>query len=134
MYSHVTVGANDFARAKQFYDAVLPPIGLKRFFDNAQLGVLGYSLDPPRTPQFWVLRPIDGKPASVGNGITVAFEVDERKKVDAFHAAGLANGGTDEGKPGIRAHYHRNYYGAYVRDPEGHKLCVVCHRRVQSEG
>ena len=134
MYSHVTVGANDFARAQRFYDAVLPSIGLKRFFDNAQLGVLGYAPNPPRAPQFWVLRPIDGKPASVGNGITIAFEVAERGKVDAFHAAALANGGSDEGKPGVRPHYHRNYYGAYVRDPEGNKLCVVCHRRPSAEG
>jgi catechol 2,3-dioxygenase-like lactoylglutathione lyase family enzyme len=129
MYSHVTVGANDMARAKRFYDAVLPVLGLKHFFGNEQLGALGYSPNPPRNPQFWVLKPIDGKPASVGNGITIAFDAAERAQVDAFHAAALAHGGSDEGKPGLRAHYHRNYYGAYVRDPEGHKLCVVCHRR-----
>jgi catechol 2,3-dioxygenase-like lactoylglutathione lyase family enzyme len=132
MYSHVTLGTNDFARAQAFYDAVLPLIGLKRFFENAGFGALGYSSNPPRPPQFWVLRPIDGQPASAGNGVTVAFEVQDRAQVDAFHAAALAAGAKDEGKPGLRPHYHRNYYGAYVRDPEGNKLCVVCHRRPEA--
>ena len=65
--------------------------------------------------------------ASAGNGVTVAFTVPSRAAVDAFHAAALANGGTDEGPPGLRTHYHPDYYGAYVRDPEGNKICAVCH-------
>ncbi len=131
MFSHVTVGAGDFARARKFYDAVLPLIGVARFFENEGLGTLGYSPNPPRPPQFWVLKPIDGKPATRGNGVTIAFEVQEREKVDAFHAAALANGGADAGAPGLRPHYHRNYYGAYVLDPDGNKICVVCHKRPQ---
>ena len=65
-----------------------------------------------------------------GNGVTVAFDAPSRAAVDAFHAAALAAGGSDEGPPGIREHYHPNYYGAYVRDPDGNKLCVVCHHAV----
>jgi catechol 2,3-dioxygenase-like lactoylglutathione lyase family enzyme len=129
MYSHITIGSRDFVRARAFYDAVFPVIGWKRFFESEELGALGYSENPPRPPQFWVLKPIDGKPASVGNGITIAFEVMERAHVDAFHKAALAAGASDEGAPGLRPHYHRNYYGAYVRDPDGNKLCVVCHHR-----
>ena len=64
----------------------------------------------------------------MGNGVTVAFEAPDRASVDRFHAAGLAQGGTDEGAPGLRPHYHPDYYGAYLRDPDGNKLCCVCHR------
>ena len=69
----------------------------------------------------------DQKDATPGNGVTVAFDAPSRAAVDAFHAAALAAGGTDEGPPGVREHYHSNYYGAYVRDPDGNKICVVCH-------
>ena len=81
-----------------------------------------------RTPQFWVMRPIDGKAATVGNGVTVAFEATDRAAVDALHARALEAGATDEGAPGLRPHYHADYYGAYLRDPDGNKLCIVCHR------
>lgn len=69
----------------------------------------------------------DKKPATVGNGTHVAFLAKTRAQVDAFHATALAHGGTDEGPPGLRPHYHSNYYGAYVRDPDGNKLQAVCH-------
>jgi len=75
-----------------------------------------------------VVRPLDQKEASPGNGVTVAFDAPSRAAVDAFHAVALAAGGTDEGPPGVREHYHPNYYGAYVRDPDGNKICVVCHQ------
>jgi hypothetical protein len=76
-----------------------------------------------------VLSPLDKKAASVGNGITIGLEAPDRSAVDSAHAAALAAGGKDEGAPGIRAHYHPNYYGAYLRDPDGNKICVVCHRK-----
>jgi len=76
----------------------------------------------------WIVRPIDKKAASVGNGITVGLEADNRPAVDAAHAAALKAGGKDEGAPGVRKHYHPNYYGAYVRDPDGNKVCIVCHK------
>ena len=128
MFSHITVGTSQMMRAMRFYDAVLAPLGMKRrrTFKIA----ISYAPDDFSgvNEPFWVVRPLDKKEAAPGNGVTVAFEVPSRAAVDAFHAAALAAGGTDEGPPGIRAHYHPDYYGAYVRDLDGNKLCVVCHR------
>lgn len=127
MYSHVTVGTNDIERAMRFYDAVLAPLGLERHKTfRIALGYAPKGFSGINAP-FWILRPYDGKAASAGNGPMAAFAADTRAAVDAFHAAALTNGGSDEGAPGIRTHYHPNYYGAYVRDPEGNKLCAVCH-------
>jgi catechol 2,3-dioxygenase-like lactoylglutathione lyase family enzyme len=128
MYSHVTVGTNDIARAIAFYDRVLAPLGLARQESDLGEGHAGYAAAPEATPQFWVLRPINREPAGAGNGVTIAFEAPDRATVDAVHAAILAAGGTDEGGPGLRPHYHADYYGAYGRDPDGNKLCCVCHR------
>jgi len=128
VFSHVTVGTADIARAVAFYDAVLAPLGLARQETDLAHGLAGYAAAPETTPQFWVLRPIDGGPPSVGNGVTLAFEAPDRATVDAVHAAILAAGGRDEGGPGLRPHYHADYYGAYARDLDGHKICVVCHR------
>lgn len=128
MLSHVTVGSDDLPRAIAFYDAVLGPLGLMRIEADPQGGLAGWARGPESSPQFWVLRPIDGRPATVGNGVTIGFEAPDRAAVDAFHAAALAAGATDEGAPGLRPNYHPDYYGAYVRDPDGHKLCCVCHR------
>ena len=128
MYSHACLGTNDIARAVAFYDRVLAPLGLARQESGLENGLAGYAAAPDATPQFWLLRPIDGRPATVGNGVTIAFEAPDRATVDAVHAAALAAGGRDEGGPGFRPHYHADYYGAYMRDPDGHKLCCVCHR------
>jgi catechol 2,3-dioxygenase-like lactoylglutathione lyase family enzyme len=128
MYSHVTLGTNDIRRAIAFYDAVLAGLGLARHETDLERGYAGWFVAPDATPNFWVLRPIDGHPASIGNGVTIGFEVPDRASVDRFHAAGLVHGGTDEGAPGLRAHYHPDYYGAYLRDPDGNKICCVCHR------
>ncbi len=124
MFSHVTLGTNDPARALAFYDAVAPVLGhaqLFRFGDTVAYGT-------PTGPKLFVGRPFDGGEASAGNGTHLAFIVDDRTTVDDFHAAALAHGGSDEGAPGPRPHYHPNYYGAYVRDPDGNKLQAVCHR------
>lgn len=127
VFSHVTVGSADIARATAFYDAVLAPLGLERIKTfKIAIGYAPKGFAGINAP-FWVLRPYDRKTASAGNGVTVAFATPNRQAVDAFHAAALSNGGTSEGAPGIREHYHPNYYGAYVRDPEGNKLCAVCH-------
>ena len=125
MFSHVTAGSNDMAKSKAFYDGVTKPLGLvlhMEFPDG-----MGYGPKDGR-PQLWIVRPLDRQPASVGNGITIGLEADTRSAVDAAYAAGIAAGGKDEGKPGLRTHYHPNYYGAYVRDPEGNKVCIVCHK------
>ncbi|MDO9500522.1 VOC family protein [Falsiroseomonas sp.] len=128
MFSHATLGTNDFPRAMAFYDALLAPLGLTRFHTDAAQGHAGYAANPDASPQFWLMRPIDGGPATAGNGATLAFEAPDRATVRAVHAAGLAQGGAEEGSPGLRPHYHADYYGAYLRDPDGNKLCCVCHR------
>jgi catechol 2,3-dioxygenase-like lactoylglutathione lyase family enzyme len=128
MYSHVTIGTNDIARAIGFYDQVLAPLGLTRQESDIEKGFAGYSAAPETTPQFWLLRPIDGRDATVGNGVSVAFEAADRTTVNVVHQAALAAGGRDEGAPGLRPHYHADYWGAYWRDPDGNKLCCVCHR------
>jgi catechol 2,3-dioxygenase-like lactoylglutathione lyase family enzyme len=127
MYSHVTLGTNDTRRAVAFYDAVLAVVGLARQDSDIAKGYAGYAIAPEVTPQFWVTTPLDRKPATVGNGVTIAFEAADRATVDRFHATALTHGGTDEGPPGLR-HYHPDYYGAYLRDPDGNKICCVCHR------
>ncbi|MBU8538997.1 VOC family protein [Falsiroseomonas tokyonensis] len=128
MFSHATLGTNDFPRALAFYDALLTPLGLTRFHTDEAQGQAGYAANPEASPQFWLMRPIDGRPASIGNGVTIAFEAPDRAAVRRFHATGLELGGTEEGAPGLRQHYHPDYYGAYLRDPDGNKLCCVCHR------
>ncbi|WP_114946986.1 VOC family protein [Microvirga calopogonii] len=126
MYSHTTIGANDLARARTFYDAVLAPLGLEvRFADDS---MVGWGV-PGGRPQFLVVRPFDGGRPSVGNGSMIALLASRRSLVDACHAAALEQGGADEGLPGLRPQYHRNYYGAYFRDLDGNKICVVCHDR-----
>jgi len=124
MYSHVTVGTNDMARAENFYDAIMGVLGHPVMF-KAPI-VLAYGTGAGE--KFFVLFPFDQQEARPGNGIHAAFKVDSRATVDAFHAAALANGGSDEGPPGLRPQYHPNYYGAYVRDPDGNKIQAVCHR------
>ncbi|NKC29387.1 VOC family protein [Falsiroseomonas selenitidurans] len=126
MFSHATLGTNDLPRAIAFYDALLAPLGLARF--HTAEGEAGYARRPDASPQFWLMRPIDGRPASPGNGATLGFEAPDRATVRAVHAAGLQHGGAEEGGPGLRPHYHADFYGAYLRDPDGNKLCCVCHR------
>jgi catechol 2,3-dioxygenase-like lactoylglutathione lyase family enzyme len=123
MFSHVTLGTNDWARAKPFWDAVSGVLGLPVLF--AYDGGVAYG--PAAGPKIFIGPTFDGRPATNGNGTHVAFLAKDRATVDAFHAAALTHGGTDEGPPGPRPHYHPNYYGAYVRDPDGNKLQAVCH-------
>ncbi|MEI6200638.1 MAG: VOC family protein [Enhydrobacter sp.] len=125
MFSHVTIGANDIARAKAFYDALLEPLGITRRADYPDAG--GYGTADGPMP-LWVVRPLDKKPATAGNGITIGLEADSRAAVDAAYKAAMAAGGLDEGPPGVRENYSPNYYGAYVRDPDGTKICIVCHK------
>lgn len=126
MISHVTVGSNDIARARAFYETVMTPLGYHRVIDGDDYFAYGETAAAP--PSFWVLPPFDGRPAERGNGWHCAFLAPSRAAVDAFHAAALATGGSDEGAPGLRPDYSETYYGAYVRDPDGNKLQAVCHR------
>ncbi|WP_375285712.1 VOC family protein [Sphingomonas sp.] len=120
MIHHVSVGSNDIAAARRFYETVMPLVGLA-LMKSAETaldfgsGMLAFSVETPK----------DGKPATVGNGSHVAFGVEDRGAVDAFYAAALANGGTCDGKPGLRPEYDAHYYGAFVRDPDGNKIEAV---------
>lgn len=115
--SHVSIGTNDFDRAVRFYDAVIATIGGRRIMVHP--GAVAYGR---AYPEFWVQKPYDGAAASVGNGTHFGFNVASRDEVDAFHAAGLAAGATDDGKPGPREDYGAPYYGCFLRDPDGHKI------------
>ena len=122
MFSHVTLGTNDWQRARPFWIAVMDVLGHPVMFERD--GGIAFGL--PTGPKTFIGPPFDGHEARAGNGVHIAYLVPDRATVDAFHAAALAHGGSDEGAPGLRAHYHPNYYGAYVRDPDGNKLQAVC--------
>lgn len=123
MFLYITIGTNDLAAARRFYDAVMPTIGLTLRATEAD--EVGYGAAAPARIRFWVTKPYDGKPATVGNGSMPAFEASTRAAVDAFHKAGLAAGGHDEGAPGLRP-YGPSFYACYLRDPDGNKLSAVC--------
>lgn len=126
MFSHVFIGIKDFERALAFYRAFMPVLNLQERFCDRQRPWAGWQSHPGPRPLFLIGAPFDGQHA-VGNGQMVAFLAESRATVDRAHAVALANGGTCEGKPGLRPEYHANYYGAYFRDTEGNKLCVACH-------
>ncbi len=125
MFSHTTIGTNDISRARAFYDAVMGVLGHGRYYDFEDM-ITGYG--ESNSEVIWITKPLNGEPATVGNGSMIAFLAETRQSVDDFHAAAMDNGGTDEGAPGLRPDYHENYYGAYVRDPDGNKLCAVCNK------
>jgi catechol 2,3-dioxygenase-like lactoylglutathione lyase family enzyme len=123
MFSHVTLGTNDWTRARPFWIAVMDALGHPVLFEREG----GIAFGEATGPKTFVGTPFDGESAMPGNGVHIAYIVGSRATVDAFHAAALAGGGSDEGAPGLRLQYHANYYGAYVRDPDGNKLQAVCH-------
>jgi catechol 2,3-dioxygenase-like lactoylglutathione lyase family enzyme len=128
MFSYVSLGTSDLARAVRFYDAVMATLGHSRIDDyDPGANSAAWGFDDPG-PHLWVTRPFDGRPASVGNGTMVSFLAETRAEVDAFHAAALDHGGSDEGAPGLRPHYGPHFYAAYVRDPDGNKLNAVCYK------
>jgi catechol 2,3-dioxygenase-like lactoylglutathione lyase family enzyme len=125
MLHHVSVGVTDVERAAQFYDAVLKKLGFKRVMEIMPYGIAYGLAYGPTKPQFWVQLPHDQGRASSGNGTHIAFNAGSRAAVNAFHAAALAAGGTDEGAPGTRPEYTPEYYGAFVRDLDGNKIEAV---------
>lgn len=120
MFTHITIGTNDLERARSFYDSVLAPLGSKRLADMEKASIWGETQG-----EFFVLKPADGKPATVGNGVTISFVAPSRAAVDAFHRNALAAGATCAGEPGPRG-FAPNAYAAYARDPDGHKIVAVC--------
>lgn len=114
---HVSVGTNDFARAKKFYDAVLGTLKIDVVVEYP--GAAGYGRG---APEFWLGKPHDGGTASAGNGAHFAFVAASREQVDAFYAKALELGGASDGPPGGRELYGPQYYGAFVRDLDGNKI------------
>ena len=131
MFSHIFVGVSDFQRALRFYRAVMPVLGVQERFCDMERPWAGWQSSPDPRPLFVIGKPFDQRPHEVGNGQMTAFLASSREAVDQAYATALAAGGLSEGAPGLRPEYHRNYYGAYFRDPEGNKLCVACHSPVK---
>ena len=123
MFSHVMVGSNDLERSRQFYDRLFGKEGRRDDKGRLSYGRKG--------AVFMVTAPIDGQPATNANGSTIGFAFDTPEEVDAWHAAGVAAGGTAiEDPPGIRSNAFGKLYLAYLRDPDGNKLCAL-HRVAQ---
>lgn len=121
MFTHVLVGTNDIERARRFYDAVLGTLGVGGPVEDR-----GRVIYRSRTGSFGLTRPLDGEPATHANGGTIGFAADGPETVAAFHAAGLANGGTAiEDPPGPRETGFGMVHLAYLRDPDGNKICAV---------
>lgn len=117
MVHHVSLGTADLERARAFYDRVMQELGLHCTFAADE--AVGYGAG---ITVFSLNLPADGAPASPGNGVHVAFEVEKRAAVDAFFRVAVANGGVADGEPGLRPQYDANYYAAFVRDPDGNKI------------
>lgn len=115
--SHVSLGSNDFDRAVVFYDRVLATLGCRRVVEHP--GAVAYGRE---YPEFWIQRPYNGAPASVGNGTHIGFFAPDRDAVDAFYQAAVAAGARPDGAPGPREEYGAPYYGCFVRDLDGHKV------------
>ena len=120
MFDHVGLNVQDFERSRAFYGQALEPLGLEETaaFEEWKAAAFG----PEGKYAFWIAQR-----EPYGTGTHVAFAAPDRETVDAFHAAALAAGGTDNGAPGIREHYHPTYYGAFVLDPDGNNVEAVCH-------
>ncbi|NNE42055.1 MAG: VOC family protein [Marinicaulis sp.] len=122
LFTHILVGSNDKEKSKAFYDAVLTPLGINSMGTFGDTGTLLYGKDQP---EFWVTSPADGNAATHANGGTIGFIAPSRKAVHEFHENGVANGGKCEGEPGPRD-VMPHAYAAYLRDPDGNKICAYC--------
>jgi catechol 2,3-dioxygenase-like lactoylglutathione lyase family enzyme len=120
MIGYVSVGTNDIKRAAAYYDQLMAELGARRIMDFGTFIVWGSGKGKPA---FALARPHDKKPATVGNGVMIAFAVDDPAKVNALYKKAIELGGTDEGPPGDRGD---NFYGAYFRDLDGNKLNFHC--------
>ena len=124
MIDHITFGVSDFARSAAFYTQAFAPLGVQRLFDvpldhTGSVQVAGFG---DTRPWFWIAE----ERATTGM-LHIALTAETRAEVDAFYAAAIGAGGTDNGAPGLRPHYHPDYYGAFVLDPDGHNIEAVCH-------
>ena len=121
MLDHVTLNVRDYVTSKRFYEQALQPVGLEPVMVFDDFRTAGFGV--PGQPVFWI-----SQREPLGGSTHVAFSALDRATVDGFHAAALAAGGTDNGAPGLRPQYHESYYGAFVLDPDGNNIEVVCHR------
>jgi catechol 2,3-dioxygenase-like lactoylglutathione lyase family enzyme len=125
MIDHIGIGCRDFPASRRFYEAALAPLGIAKMMEvtpDTTGGYHGIGMGAAGHPFFWF-----GSGGARGAGMHVAFTAQTRAEVDAFYQAAMAAGGRDNGPPGIRAHYHPNYYGAFVLDPDGINVEAVCH-------
>ncbi len=120
MFDHIGLGVSDYAQSRAFYLAALAPLGVGIVME----GQYGLGLGTDGKPWFWLHQRDEPKPAPMH----IALTAQTRADVDAFHRAGLAAGGKDNGAPGLRPQYHADYYGAFVIGPDGHNIEAVCHR------
>lgn len=126
MLDHIGFGVRDFDRARSFYLAALAPLGMGIMMEVGpeETGGQAYvGFGAGGKPFFWI-----GGGQALSGRMHVAFAAPDRAAVDAFYRAAIAAGGADNGAPGLRPHYHSNYYGAFVLDPDGHNIEAVCHR------
>ena len=125
MLDHIGFSVSDYARAKAFYEKALAPLGyviaMEVQQDANDAKAAGFGIDGK--PDFWI-----GGEGKLNKPVHIAFAARDRAAVDAFYKAALAAGGTDNGPPGLRPHYHASYYAAFVLDPDGHNIDAVCHK------
>ncbi|MCL1467785.1 VOC family protein [Argonema galeatum] len=129
MIDHLSIGVSDFARSLAFYDTVLAELGFKRCMamNLATKKVAAYG--PSDQPIFWIGRQEQLTTAITPSaGFHIAFQATTRTAVDAFYRVAMADGATDNGKPGLRPQYHPNYYAAFVLDPDGYNIEAICHQ------
>ena len=125
MLDHVGMPVSDYERSKVFYSKVLKPLGYDLVFEVSSKetgGNRSAGFGAGKRPQFWIGT---GKP--IKGAVHFAFTAKNRESVRAFYAAAMKAGGSDNGAPGLRPHYHENYFGAFVHDPDGHNIEAVCH-------
>ncbi|MDZ4789884.1 MAG: VOC family protein [Hyphomicrobiales bacterium] len=130
MIDHLSIPVSDMDKARGFYDAALAALGYQRLREQDEAGYIasGYGMPGGHEPPFWLGAASPPAPAGAPpEGQHIAFQAPNRAAVDAFHAAAMAAGGRDNGSPGVRAHYHANYYAAFVIDADGHHLEAVTH-------
>lgn len=127
VFSHIFIGVSDFDRAFAFYTRVLDGLGIEARFSDLSRPWAGWQSANGSRPLLLIGRPFDRQAHQPGNGQMVAFLAGSRALVDQAYTSALAYGGSSEGAPGLRPEYHEHYYAAYFRDPDGNKLCVVCH-------
>ena len=127
MFSHIHLGVSDFKSAFAFYSELMPLLDLQLKFCELDKPWAAWQNIYNARPLFIIGKPFNDQPASAGNGVMVAFLADSREMVQQVYAKAIALGATCEGRPNLRPEYHPNYYGAYFRDFDGHKICVCCH-------